>query len=431
MIDILMPRLSDTMTEGAISTWLKQPGDVVAPGDALVEIETDKAVMEQESYVAGTLVEILVAEGEQATIGTPIARLDDGSEPGQTESGVAAAVGEPVPEALAEAGSEAPFHDAATHAMRTPPSTPESRGLARQPSSPLVRRLAREHGIDLASIVGTGPGGRIVRSDVEGRLDDAARTPEHARRDASVAEPTADASPSEDARTSRRVPFDATRRTIAARLTMSATTIPTFAVTASSDVGELLAIRRRLNVVLADSGESVSVNDLLVRATAIALRSHPGLNASYDPDDRGATLLHDRIHVGIAVAAEGGLVVPVVRDADRAAVTTIAAATRALIRKAAERTLASGEMRHGTFTISNLGMLGVEHFTAILDPSQGAILAVGTARPELALVDGAPVERTVMRMTLTADHRIIDGADAARFLASLTDLLEHPLRILA
>lgn len=414
MIDILMPRLSDTMTEGTIAAWHKRPGDAVVSGDVLVEIETDKAVMEQEAYESGILAEILVDVGGNAAIGTPIARLDDGRD-------------------AAAAPAVAPVHDTTTTVPAAPtelptepstePSTAPPRARAERPAAtPLVRRLARERGTDLGTVVGSGPGGRIVRADLDAlAAQDAIVIP------ASTPVVVIGADPREPV----AVPFDAVRRTVASRLTESATTIPTFTVTASADVDNLFALRAQINAAHADVGGhvKVSVNDLLVRAVALALRAHPGVNASYSAADRGQTLMHARVHIGIAVASPAGLVVPVLRDADRTAVSVIAGTTKALVAKASERMLTAEELSDGTFTISNLGMYGVEHFTAIINPPQGAILAIGAAQAELALVDGAVVTRRRMRYTLTADHRIIDGALAAQFLATLTALIEHPLRI--
>lgn len=418
MIDILMPRLSDTMTEGAIATWLKKPGDSIAPGDLLVEIETDKALMEQEAYDAGVLVEILVAEGENVPIGTPIARLDDGS--GETP------VATPVPDAAASAAEPAPSGAASVPAAPAGAPVPEAGGV-RRAATPLVRRLARERGVDLADVVGSGPGGRIVRAD----LDDVP-SPEPVAASAPASAPAAliGGGAGSDARDSEAVPFDAIRQQIAARLTASATTVPSFTATAAADVGALLSLRTEINA--SSDGVRVSVNDLLVRAAALALRAHPDVNASYSAEGRGATVRHGRVHVGIAVASPAGLVVPVVRDADRAAASAIARTARELVAKAAERRLTAEDMADGTFTVSNLGMYGVEHFTAIINPPQGAILAVGGVRDELALSAEGEVEvRRMLRLTLTADHRIIDGALAAQFLATLTGLLEHPLRVVA
>ncbi|GAB3576302.1 pyruvate dehydrogenase complex dihydrolipoamide acetyltransferase [Amycolatopsis endophytica] len=380
MIDILMPRLSDTMEEGVISSWHFGPGDHVTTGQVLAEIETDKAIMEFEAYQDGTLTEILVPAGSAVPIGAPIARLDDGSGDAPEPAREAPAA-EPVPAA--------------------PPLPQEGNG--RLAATPLVRRLAREHGIDLAGITGSGPRGRIVRADIE----DALRT------DPAPAEPAEPA-----AAGATRVPFDAVRHAVATRLADSAT-IPTFTATASADVDALLTLRAQINE--APASAKVTVNDLVVRAVALALRAHPGINASYSPEGRGATVLHEGIHVGIAVSSPSGLVVPVVRDADRSPVTAIAVRTRELAGRAADRTLSPADMAGGTCTVSNLGMFGVEQFTAIINPPQGAILAVGAAL-------GEPRR---MRYTLTADHRIIDGALAGQFLATLTGLLEHPLRAIA
>ncbi|WP_369266643.1 dihydrolipoamide acetyltransferase family protein [Streptomyces harbinensis] len=421
MIDILMPRLSDTMEEGIISAWHKQPGDTVVPGDVLVDIETDKAIMEHEAYEAGTLAEILAAEGEHVAIGAPIARLDDGTGAPVTPRPQAEAAPprdpDPRPPATGPNTGDAPPATAGT------PTAPKRRA-----ATPLVRRLAHERGIDLGTVTGTGPGGRIVRAD----LDAATTTKVSATPVPAGATAPASAAPvpgQQDGRESVAEPFDAVRRAVATRLTESATTVPSFTVTASADVEDLLVLRGRVNASL--DGPKITVNDLVVRAVALALREHPEVNASYSPEGRGHTLLHGRVHIGIAVSSPAGLLVPVVRDADRLAVTAISVRTRDLAERAAQRTLGTADMADGTFTISNLGMYGVEHFTAIINPPQGAILAVGAAREECAPAGETVASRRRMRYTLTADHRIIDGAVAARFLATLTGLLEHPLRVLA
>ncbi len=413
MIDIRMPRLSDTMEEGAIAVWHKKPGDPVAVGDVLVEIETDKAVMEYEAYDAGVLHDILVPEGGQATIGTVIAHLDDGS-PGTTAS-------DP------------------DDAVATPPGEQDGAGGSRPAggrllATPLVRRLAREHAIDLDGITGSGPGGRIVRADIDGALARPAPAPaepvEPGGADVVGRPGTARPVPSDGARASTALPFDPTRQAISRRLGESSSTTPHFSVTAVADVEALSALRADINAHLDASGRPrISVTDLLVRACALALREHPGVNASYSPQGRGATLLHEHVNVVIAVAAPSGLVVPVVTGADRRTTSQVAAESRRLTGLAKEGRLGVADMTGGTFTISNLGMYGVEQFTAIINPPEGAILAVGATQPEPAVVDGAVVVRRRMRYTLCADHRIIDGALAAQFLASLTRLLEHPLDV--
>lgn len=402
MIDILMPRLSDTMTEGAIATWHKKPGDAVAAGDLLLEIETDKALMEQEAYDAGVLAEILVPEGESVVIGTPIARLDDGNDV-------------PPPRPVASAS------DRERPAASVPEHDPAPAESPRTPATPLVRRIARDHGIDLSAVPGTGPGGRIVRADLDDLIEE---TPPSSAAVSDLA-----STPRRDTAAGDLVAFDATRRTIAARMS-EAGAIPTFTVTSSADVGELLALRTRLNETTAALEQRVSINDLVVKAAASALRAHPGINASYSPEGGGATLVHRDVNIGIAIAAPAGLVVPVLRAPDAATITAVAASTRDFAARAAERRLDAADMTGGTFTVSNLGMYGVERFTAIINPPQGAILAVGAIRDELVLADESVVVRHRISFTLTADHRIIDGALGAQFLRTLTRMIEEPLQLL-
>jgi len=416
MIDIQMPRLSDTMEEGAIAAWRKKPGDTVTAGEILVEIETDKAIMEHEAYDSGVLHEILVHEGEQAAIGTTIARIDDGA------SSAGPVVRVPAEEATDAEGETPP----------SAPALPRPAASGRRVASPLVRRLAREHEIDLDRVTGTGPGGRIVRADIEDALaeqqsahDGAAVPAPQPSAIATVPDPT-------DLRSSSTTPFDTTREVISRRLTHSSSTTPHFSVTTAADVEDLLALRARLNDQFEGSSRpKISVNDLIVRASAIALRRHPGINASYSAEGRGGTQLHGRVNIGIAVASDSGLVVPVIRDVEQKTVSQIAAESKELARHAHSHTLTPSHMTGGTFTISNLGMYGVEQFTAIINPPEGAILAVGSAQPEPAVHEGAIAIRHRMRVTLSADHRIIDGALAAQFLQSLRQLLENPLNILA
>ncbi|MFC7625289.1 dihydrolipoamide acetyltransferase family protein [Microlunatus sp. GCM10028923] len=406
MIDIPMPRLSDTMEEGLIATWRKQPGDPVARGDVLVEIETDKAVMEHEAYQDGTLATILVGEGSTAPIGSPIARLD---------------VGDGSPPATGENTDHGP--------AILEPATQEAAG--RRPATPLVRRLARERGIDLSAITGSGPNGRIVRADLEAPAAATVRSDLEAQAATAVrADPEPAPRPAGDGRITRAVPMSPVRQAIATRLTEAATTIPQFTVDGTADVEELLGLRATINAEFAATDRpGVTVTDLIVRACGVALRTHPELNASYAADGRGQTLFHDKINIGLAVASPNGLVVPVIRDADRLSLAAVSGQARRLVAAAGDRSLTPADLADGTFTVSNLGMFGVERFTAIINPPEGAILAVGSARPEPAVVDGAVVVRRRLHVTLTADHRIIDGADAARFLGTLTRLLEHPLLI--
>ena len=499
MIEIKMPRLSDTMQEGAVATWHKQPGDTVAVGDVLVEIETDKAVMEYEAFQAGTLAQILVPEGENADIGTPIALLDDGT-------AVSDGTGGPAPSAPAAASDQSserrqptPFGPAVTAVSGGVNGGADSAanggsvnggnaregsangagmngggayGTGRQVASPLVRKLARENHLDLSHVTGSGPGGRIIRADLSGLLATGPAAPGTAAVESAVAEsavpppgpavpsgPAAPAVPAEqpptgaapsgagpsglaasgvaapepdDVRGTRSVPVSQVRRVIARRLSASAREIPHFYVTAAADAQDLMELRATLNAQLASAGRpKVSVNDLLVRACALALREQPDVNVSYGGDASGALLVHDRVNIGVAVAAESGLIVPVIRDADTKTVTQLGAEARKLVALAADRKLTPAQTSGGTFTISNLGMYGVEHFTAIINPPESAILAVGATTREPTVVGDTVEPRYRLRYTLSVDHRVIDGALAAKFLKSLTSLIEHPWMIIA
>lgn len=416
MIDILMPRLSDTMEEGAIAVWHKKPGDRVDIGDILVEIETDKATMEYEAYEAGVLHDILIPEGDLATIGAVIAHLDDGTpSPSGPDSTTTSSP--------AVSTDVDPGHRPPTDARPAPASD-------RLFASPLARKVARQNAINVEHVSGSGPGGRIVRADIEEALT--RRTlPEVGAVAAEETSSVEQSSPA-DGRRSTTVPFDRSRQIISERLTNSSSSTPHFYMTAVADVGRLMALRAELNALLDPSGlTKISVNDLLVRATAIALLKHPGVNASFSPDGRGQTLLHQRINIGIAVASEAGLVVPVIGDANLKTPSQIAVESKQLVSRAHDRKLSNTDLADGTFTVSNLGMYGIEQFTAIINPPQGAILAVGAARPEPVAVNNSLEIQTRIRNTLSADHRIIDGALAAQFLATLTELLEEPLRMMA
>jgi pyruvate dehydrogenase E2 component (dihydrolipoamide acetyltransferase) len=499
VIEIKMPRLSDTMEEGAISTWRKQPGDKVAVGDVLVEIETDKAVMEYEAYQAGTLAEILIPEGRNADIGAPIALLDDGA-------------GSPAPAApAAPPKTAAAERSGPTLVPNTDPATPATtlvgsaspqpgasaggdangyaNGSSRQIASPLVRKLVRENHLDLSQVTGSGPGGRIIRADIASLLGAPAAAPgsspagvvapgsSPAAVSGAAADPQTEAGPTapvpaasavsgpavsgpavsgpavsgpavaapvptasavpvtppaDEVRGSRELPVSQVRRVIARRLTASARDIPHFYVTAVADAQALMDLRSTLNAQLTEAGRAkISVNDLLIRACALALREHPDVNVSYGGDDSSVTLIHDRINIGVAVAAESGLIVPVITDADAKTVTQLGAEARKLVALAAERKLTPSQTSGGTFTISNLGMFGVEHFTAIINPPESAILAVGATTREPTVVGDAVEPRYRLRYTLSVDHRVIDGALAARFLHTLTGLVEHPWMIIA
>ncbi len=441
MIEITMPRLSDTMEEGAISAWRKQPGDRVEVGEVLVEIETDKAIMELEAYEAGTLATILVPEGELVPIGAPIALLDDG-----TPSESSAPAVPPRERAESFVADSAP--SAATEPGDGSRATAERGDGDRLFASPLARKLAREARIDLREVRGSGPGGRIIRTDLGEALSHAGGASPSAAEDSAEAPvevsagapalstesgtATAPTKQIDEKRASEAVPISNTRRVIARRLGDSARSIPHFYVTAVADAEALVRLRTELNEQLTAAGRpKVSVNDLLIRASALALREHPQVNASYLDDASTTMLVHHRINVGVAVASENGLVVPVIENADQKSVSQLGSETRGLVALANAKKLTTEQMSGGTFTISNLGMFGVEGFTAIINPPEGAILAVGGTVREPVVLGDEIVPRYRMRYTLSADHRIIDGALAARFLQTLTRLIENPGSIVA
>jgi pyruvate dehydrogenase E2 component (dihydrolipoamide acetyltransferase) len=415
MPDVLMPRLSDTMTEGVLSQWLKDEGAPVHRGDVLAEIETDKATMELEAYEEGVLERQLVAPGTTVPIGQPIAVIGDGT--GTASARAATAVAAPpvaapgAERAPAEAASAAP-------AEPTPAARPTPAAATAVRTSPLARAMARDHGVDLATITGTGPGGRIVRADVESAIAAAAPAAQPA--------PTPAPAPSIAAAAGdEKIPLSAVRRITARRLTESAAA-PHFYLTSVVDAGRLLGFRAEINQRLAATGVKISVTDLLVRACAVTLRAHPQVNASWGGDH----ILHRaNIHIGVAVALDDGLIVPVIRDADRKSIGEIASEAHALADRARAGKLTPDEFTGSTFTISNLGMYGIDHFTAVINPPEAAILAVGAATDEPVVRDGQVVAATTMKLTLSIDHRVLDGATAAAFERDLVQVLEEPLRI--
>ena len=418
MADIIMPRLSDTMEEGTIARWLKQPGDQVSRGEVIAEIDTDKATMDLEAYEDGVLERILVGEGSTAPIGQAIASLaGPGGAPAPAATVARAPASEPAP--AAPAPSVAPENPAASLGTSDRPVASTSSPL----SSPLARSLARRHGLEIANIVGSGPGGRVVRADVEAAIGDgraavaAMPTPGPAATTSSGAERAGD--------DVEIVPLGNLRRRTAERLSISAQ-VPHFSLTSVVDAERLVAFRGEVNRGLDDSTKKISVTDLLVKACATVLRGNPEINSSWDGDK---LLRYRRINIGLAVAVPDGLAVPVVHDADRKSVREISAESRALAERARQGKLSLNDIGGGTFTISNLGMFGIDQFTAVLNPPQAAILAVGAARSEPIVRDGAVVAGTTMKLTLSVDHRVLDGATAATFLAELCVTLENPLRI--
>ena len=420
--EITLPRLGQGMESGVIVRWLKQEGEPVAIGDPLYELDTDKVTQEVEAEVEGVLQKIVVAEGE-VDVGATIAVIEtDGAAPESSDEGAAepedeeepepgdepAAAAEPRQDEEEPSQEEAEQEPTPAEAAVEPALSSEA-GDARVKASPLARRIARERGIDVGSVTGTGPEGRILAEDVEKAPTGAPATQERA----------AAAPPSGEVEV---VALSSIRKTIARRLT-EAWTAPVFQLGVSADMGEVLALRERLVERLAEGEAKPTVNDVLVKLAAVALVRHRPVNATFTGEE---IQRHPAAHVGIAVAAPQGLVVPVVRDADRRTVQEIAQVRADLVGRARESKLKLPDLEGGTFTISNLGMFGVEQFTAVLNPPQVAILAVGSVKDEAVVREGAIEIVPIVRMTLTCDHRAIDGADGAAFLQTLVDLVERP-----
>ncbi|WP_174566841.1 dihydrolipoamide acetyltransferase family protein [Nocardia crassostreae] len=429
MPEITMPRLSDTMEDGVIAAWLKNVGDQVTAGEVIAEIETDKALMELEAYEDGVLERILAEAGTRVPIGEPIGIVGDGSGAASAAAPApSAAAPAPVPAVSAPApaqGAPVSAQGAAALSSGGDNAAPAATSVAdggRKKSSPLARKIARELGIELSAVIGTGPGGRITRQDVESAAAATASAPA-----ASV--PAAAPAPATPASAYDEVPLTTIQQVSAKRLTESKQQAPHIYLTSAIDVTDLLEFRAQLNRTLDEAGKGkVSVSDLLVKAVATTLRTDPSVNVSFAGDK---LLRHQSINLGFAVATPAGLLVPVIHDADRKSVSEISAESRDKATRARDRKLRGDDMSGGTFTISNLGMFGIEQFTAVINPPESAILAVGAAQDELRLSDGQVIARKILRVTLSADHRAIDGAVAAQFLQQLKDLIEHPLRIIA
>jgi pyruvate dehydrogenase E2 component (dihydrolipoamide acetyltransferase) len=410
MSDVLMPRLSDSMEEGTILKWLKASGDQVSRGDELVEIETDKATMTYEADTDGVL-EIVAAEGDTLPIGAVIARLggSNGGPPAEAPDEAAVEVAATV---------EAPVALQGTPPVVAAPAPAVHTDGARVKASPVARRIARERGIDLGSVSGSGPGGRIVRADVEGSRPAPAPAP------APAAAPAAGADLLKAKGEVTVQELTKTQQVVARRMAASKATVPDFTLQAEIDMERCVELRSRLREL---SDAPPSYNDMIVKACADALRSYPRANGAYK-DERFE--LYSRVNVGVAVAAEDSLVVPTVFDADLKGLMQIAAETRALAERVRSGAITPPELSGGTFTVSNLGMFAISNFTAVINPPQAAILAVGAMTPRPVARDGEVVVRQTMAVTLACDHRILYGAEAAQFLGRIRELLEEPLAML-
>jgi pyruvate dehydrogenase E2 component (dihydrolipoamide acetyltransferase) len=418
MSEIVMPRLSDSMEEGTILTWLKQVGEEVAIGEELVEIETDKANMAYESDIAGTLTEILAGEGETLVIGAPIAVVGEAD-------GASAPVAEPQepasePKPDAEEPSASP--EAPRAAEPEPPTEPPGAAEPgeRVKASPVARRLAEEKGVSLSSLQGSGPGGRIVKKDVEGAAEAPAATPPAAP--ATTPTPGAETAKGE----TRVEELSKLQGVIARRMAESKATAPHFYLEATIDMSAAVEGRKRLKAATPEGGVVPSFNDFVVKACALALKEFPRANGAYRD---GRFELYSRVNVGVAVAAQDALVVPTVFDADRKGLAQIAREAREVAAKVREGSVTPPELSGGTFTVSNLGMFGIRSFAAIINSPQAAILAVGAIEERPVVRGGEITSAQLMDVTLACDHRILYGAEAAEFLARIRALLEAPLAL--
>lgn len=432
-IQILMPALSPTMTDGKLAKWLKNEGDTVSSGDVIAEIETDKATMEMEAVDEGTIGKILVPEGsEGVAVNAPIAIL---LEEGEDASAIEKA------EAPAKPAAPAPAADKPTAPAPEKPAAPQAQPAAptakpqsapagdRIFASPLARRMAEQAGLNLAEIKGSGPQGRIVKADVEKALAggkpaaapaEAASQPAAAPAPAAVPEITAPYT---------EVPNSSMRKVIARRLTESKQTIPHFYLTVDCEIDRLLDLRKQLNAK-SPEGEGaykLSVNDFVVRAVALALRQVPAANATWTDK---AVLRYDTVDVSVAVAAPNGLITPVVRNADNKGLIQISREMKDFGQRARDGKLMPEDYQGGGFTISNMGMMGIKSFSAIINPPQSCILAVGAGEQRPVVKDGALAVATVMTTTLSVDHRSVDGAIGAEFMAAFKRMIEDPLTML-
>jgi pyruvate dehydrogenase E2 component (dihydrolipoamide acetyltransferase) len=489
---VYMEALSPTMEEGRVATWLKNEGDQVKEGDVLAEVETDKATMELVARGSGVLRKRMLGEGDTANVGTVIAviagadedvsalvggaeaadsqaksapspaaqgkaeQAAGSSDVGQGAAAVAAAgpteedqaergtPGEATPAGTAptptpDRGTQAPTGGDRSAAPSAGAGTEGSSENGRVKASPLARKIASEAGMQLGGVQGSGPGGRIVKRDVEAAMQGGgaqAQAPAQQPAAQAPAAPAAAEAPSAPAPVAapasggyRDQPLSPMRKTIARRLTQSIGPVPHFFLTVEVDMGEAMKLRGKINERFADKGVKVSPNDLIIKAVAAALRKHPWVNAAWTGD---AIRFHDYVHIGVAVAVDEGLITPVIKDADRKGVGEIATEVRELAGRAREKKLKPDEYTGSTFSISNLGMFGIEEFTAVINPPEAAILAVGAIGPKVVVdAAGDMAVRQRMRMTLSCDHRVIDGATGAQFLETLKSYLEEPMLMVA
>ncbi|QAT86660.1 pyruvate dehydrogenase complex, E2 component, dihydrolipoamide acetyltransferase [Corallococcus coralloides] len=425
-IAILMPSLSPTMTEGKIVKWLKKEGDKVSSGDAIAEVETDKSNLEVEAYDDGTLGRITVQAGDMAKVGAPIAFLTPKGAKAGASAPAAAPQAPAAPKAAAQgSGAAAPSAPAGGQVvpLRREPQAPASGAGGRLRASPLAKRMAQERGLDISQVRGTGPLGRVVKRDVEQALGQGlAKAPAQA-----PAAKKAGAPPEVRAFGTRpepqAVPMSSMRKVIGQRMSEVKPGVPHFYLTVEVEMDAAVKIREEAKAL----DLKVSVNDIIVKAAAIALRRSPKMNVSLQGDQ---VLHYGTVDVGIAVAIEDGLITPIIRDADLKGLQAISAESRDMAERARKRALKPAEYNGGSLTVSNLGMYGIDQFIAVINPPQSAIIAVGAVAEKAVVRDGQLAVRKMMTVTLSGDHRVIDGATGAEYLRELKGLLEHPSRLL-
>ena len=427
---VIMPKLSPTMEEGQISRWLKKEGDKVSTGEPLAEIDTDKATMEMQALANGVLRKIIINEGQSAPLGQLIAVIgapeeDISSLLSEAQAPAAPPAKEPAPKPPAPAPAQPPAPQAQAAAASAAPAANGRQAQAapvsgRMVVSPLAARMAAESGLDLRSVQGSGPGGRIIKKDVEAALSQpkAAPAPQRYPRPVEPGQPAAMGVPS----AYRDEPATQIRQTIAKRLVTSLGPVPHFFLTTEIEMDRAAEMRKGINAL--DPDLKISINDIIVKVTAAALMQHPQVNASFQEK---FVRYYEHADIGVAVAIEDGLITPVVRAADQKSLSQIAAEVRELAERARSKKLKPEEYTGATFSISNLGMFGIDEFTAVINPPEGAILAIGAMTPKPVVRDNEIVIRQIMRVTMSCDHRVIDGATGAKFLQTFKKILENPL----
>jgi pyruvate dehydrogenase E2 component (dihydrolipoamide acetyltransferase) len=424
---VIMPKLSPTMEEGQIARWLKKEGDKVSMGEPLAEIDTDKATMEMQALANGVLRKILIGEGESAPLGQLIGII------GEPEEDISSLLNEapaksapaatPQPEQISTETEKTPEPQPAEPAAEKPAAATSGNGAgARLIVSPLAARMAAEAGIDLRSLQGSGPGGRIIKKDIESAMSQQQPTSTAGRPTLRVVEGRQQQPVVAGASTYHDETASEIRRTIARRLVTSLGPVPHFFLTSEIEMDRAAEMRKGINAL--DPDLKISINDIIIKVAAAALTQHPQVNASFQDK---FIRYYDHADIGVAVAIEDGLITPVIRSADQKSLSQIATEVRELAERAKSRKLKPEEYTGATFSVSNLGMFGINEFTAIINPPEGGILAIGAMTPQAVVREGDVVVRQMMRVTMSCDHRLIDGATGAKFLQTFKKILENPL----